>query len=103
MSEKYSLKKRTLHSVALFQKVSNVTNRLRDMQTIWFSLNLNDCVQGCLMQNFRVVASRLSDFSNFLSEKGREKGRKKERKEERKEVKDPRCRAPHLPKGQRRS
>ena len=32
------------------------------------------------MQNFRVVASKLSDFSNFLPEKGREKGRKKERK-----------------------
>ena len=32
------------------------------------------------MQNFRVLASKLRDFSNFLPEKGREKGRKKERK-----------------------
>ena len=38
------------------------------------------------MPNFRVLASKLSDFSNFLPEKGRKKGRKKERKKERKGV-----------------
>ena len=29
------------------------------------------------MPNFRVLASKLSDFSNFLPEKGRKKGREK--------------------------
>ena len=31
------------------------------------------------MPNFRVLASKLSDFSNFLPEKGRKEGRKGER------------------------
>ena len=52
------------------------------MQTIPFSLNLNDCVQGWFMQNFRVLASILTDIFNFLPEKGRKEGRKKERKAE---------------------
>merc|ERR1711954_423113 len=45
------------------------------MQTIWFSPNLNECVQGCLMQNFTVLASILTDIFNFLPEKGRKKER----------------------------
>ena len=32
------------------------------------------------MQNFRVLASILTDIFNFLPEKGRQKGRQKERK-----------------------
>ena len=52
------------------------------MQTIWFSPNLSDLVQGCLMQNFKVLASILKYFFNFLLEKGREKGRKEESKKE---------------------
>ena len=36
------------------------------------------------MQNFGVLASILTDFSNFLPEKERKKEREKERKKERK-------------------
>ena len=54
-------------------------------------------------QSPSINIDRYFQLSAGVSEKEREKGRKKERKEERKEVKDPRCRAPHLPKGQRRS
>ena len=43
------------------------------MQTIWFSPNLSDLVQGCLVQNFRVLASILTDIFNFLLEKRRKK------------------------------
>ena len=43
------------------------------------SLNLNNCVQGCLMPNFRVLASILTDIFNFLTKKGRKGERKGER------------------------
>ena len=33
-----------------------------------FFLNLNDCVQGCFMPNFRVLASILTDIFNFVTE-----------------------------------
>ena len=39
------------------------------------------------MQNFRVLASILTDFSNFLPEKERKGERKGERKKERKKEK----------------
>ena len=38
----------------------------------WFSLNLNDCIQGCLMQNFRIIASILTEFFNSLPDTDRE-------------------------------
>ena len=41
----------------------------------FFLLNLNDCVPGCLMPNFGVLASILTDISYFLSVRGREKER----------------------------
>ena len=52
-------------------------------------LNLNDCVQGCYIPNFRVLASILTDFPNFLPEKGRKNWRKLVRYK----VKGPKCRA----------
>ena len=54
------------------KKVSQVT----DTQEIGFFLNLNGCVQGCYIPNFRVLASILRDISNLLLEKRRKKGRK---------------------------
>merc|ERR1711954_263137 len=71
---------------------SKPTNRLTDMQTIWFFPNLNEHVQGCLMQNFRVLASILTDIFNFLPEKGRKEGRKegRKKKEERTKKKEER-------------
>ena len=53
------------------------------------------------MQNFRVRASILTDFSNSLTENGRVKGRKEERKKGSKLVKDSRCIA--LPKAKGRA
>ena len=45
-----------------FQQGSKPTNRLTDIQEIWFFLNLNDFVQGCYIPSFRVLASILPDF-----------------------------------------
>ena len=38
----------------------------------WFFLNINSCIQGCFIPNFRVLASILTDISNFVSEGVRE-------------------------------
>ena len=56
------------------------SNRLTDIQEIWYFLNLNDYVQECLMQNFSVLALILTDIVNFLLEKGMEGVKKKGRK-----------------------
>ena len=50
------------------KEVRQLTDRQTDIQEIWFSLNLNDCVQGCYMPNFGALASILTDIFNFLPE-----------------------------------
>ena len=44
---------------------------MTDIQKDWFFLNLNDCVQGCYIPYFRVLASIMTDFSSSLPEVGR--------------------------------
>ena len=64
----------------LFQYGSKTTDRLTDIQKVRLFLNLNDCVHGYLIQNFRVLASILTDIFNFLLEREREREIKGKRK-----------------------